>query len=94
VPDWAASHASSAERSSKSSRDRRPGDRRPVKPGPHLRAAELIPASLIPSQDGIAAREVRFGHARRSLSDAGQHSAGSESQPGSVRSDERQGAGV
>jgi hypothetical protein len=94
VPDRAASHASSSSRSRTPSQDRRSGDRRTPKPGPHLPGHELIPTSLIPSQDVIAAREVRFGHARRSLSDAGQYAASSESQPGSIRADQRQGAGV
>ena len=96
VPDWAASHASSSGRSRRPShsQDRRRGDRRSTGSGSRLREPELIPTALIPSQDGIAAREVRFGHARRSLSDAGQYSASSESQPGSIRADECQGAGV
>jgi hypothetical protein len=38
--------------------------------------------------------EVRFGHARRSLPDTSQFPAGGQSQPGSIRLDERQGAGV
>jgi hypothetical protein len=38
--------------------------------------------------------EVRFGHARCSLPDSGQYSAGDQSQPGSIRTEQRQGAGV
>ena len=47
-----------------------------------------------PSPAGRADREVRFAHARRPLSDAGQLSAGRQSQPSPVRTDQRQGAGV
>ena len=39
-------------------------------------------------------REVRFGHASRTLSDPDQYAAGRQSQPSSVRFDQRQGAGV
>lgn len=53
-----------------------------------------VPAALAPSPVVAATREVRFGHARRPLSDAGQYPASRESQPRSVRADERQGAGV
>ena len=47
-----------------------------------------------PSPASQADREVRFAHARRPLSDAGQLPARRQSQPSSVRADERQGAGV
>ena len=50
-------------------------------------AGQPIPA-------GNQLREVRFGHARRSLPDSGQYPAGGQSQPGSIRTDQRQGAGV
>jgi len=62
--------------------------------GPGSFAFELMPAALVPSPAVQAAREVRFGHARRPLSDAGQYPASREPQPRSVRADERQGAGV
>ena len=39
-------------------------------------------------------REVRFGHASRTLSDPYQYAAGRQSEPSSVRIDQRQGAGV
>lgn len=51
------------------------------------------PASA-PSPASGPLNEVRFDHARRSLPDAGQFPAGGQPQPGSIRLDERQGAGV
>ncbi|MGN6791729.1 MAG: hypothetical protein ACTHJW_04995 [Streptosporangiaceae bacterium] len=62
-----------------------------------IRALELLsaaPTALAPAQDGTAAHEVRFGHARRSLSDASQYPAGRQPQPRPIRADQRQGAGV
>jgi hypothetical protein len=98
VRDWAASYASTSGRGGRPPRDRRQSrGRRPEGSGPRLRPLEIVqaaPTALAPGQDGIAAREVRFGHARRSLSDAGQYSAGREPQPRSIRADQRQGAGV
>ena len=98
VRDWAASYASTSGRGRRPSRDRRQGrGGRPEESGPRLRSVEVMqaaPTALAPGQDGIAAREVRFGHARRSLPESGQYPAGSQSQPGSIRTDQRQGAGV
>jgi hypothetical protein len=98
MPDRAASYASTAGRERRPSRNRRSGGgRRSAGPGPRPRTLGLVPSVptvLAPGHDAIAAREVRFGHARRSLSDAGQYQAGRESQPRSVRADQRQGAGV
>ncbi len=72
--------------------------RRSDRSGPDSFAFELmpapVPAALAPSPVAAAMREVRFGHARRPLSDAGQYPASRESQPRSGRADERQGAGV
>lgn len=78
---------------------RAPGrGRRSDRSGPDSFAFELtharVPAELAPSPAILAAREVRFGHARRPLSDAGQYPASRQPQPRSVRADERQGAGV
>jgi hypothetical protein len=96
--DRAASYATRAGRERRPSRDRRSGGgRRSAGSGRRPPALDLIPpapAALAPGHDAIAVREVRFGHARRSLSDAGQYQAGRESQPRSVRADQRQGAGV
>ena len=47
-----------------------------------------------PSPASQAEREVRFAHARRTLSDTGQLPARRQSQPSSIRTDQRQGAGV
>ena len=47
-----------------------------------------------PVPPGKQVSEVRFGHARRSLPDSGQYAADGQSQPGSIRLDQRQGAGV
>lgn len=47
-----------------------------------------------PSTASRADGEVRFAHARRPLSVAGQLPARRQSQPSSVRTDQRQGAGV
>jgi len=47
-----------------------------------------------PSPPSWPLHEVRFDHARRSLSDTSQFAADDQSQPSSIRSDERQGAGV
>ena len=46
------------------------------------------------SPGGPAGHEVRFGHARRPVSDPGQYPASRQPQPRSVRADQRQGAGV
>jgi hypothetical protein len=70
---------------------------RPGRSGPDLLGIELMPAvatALAPSRADRAAREVRFGHARRPLSAANQYPASRQSQPRSVRADQRQGAGV
>ena len=55
---------------------------------------EARPIGLAPIPAGQQLREVRFGHARRSLPDPGQFPAGGQPQPGSIRTDQRQGAGV
>ncbi|HUZ52995.1 MAG TPA: hypothetical protein VMU94_10770 [Streptosporangiaceae bacterium] len=47
-----------------------------------------------PSPASQADSEVRFAHARRPLSDAGQFPARRQSQPSPVRTDQREGAGV
>ena len=97
VPDRAGSYVSTAGRNRRASRNRLSGGgRRSARSGPRPRTLDLVPSAptLAPGHDAIAAREVRFGHARRSLSDAGQYQAGRESQPRSVRADQRQGAGV
>lgn len=98
VADRAASYARNAGRERRPSRLRRSGGgNRSSGYGPRPRALDLVPpapTALAPGHDAIAAREVRFGHARRSLSDAGEYQAGRESQPRSVRADQRQGAGV
>ena len=70
---------------------------RPGRSGQDLLASELTPAAaagLAPSRASRAAREVRFGHARRPLSAASQYPASRQPQPRSVRVDQRQGAGV
>jgi hypothetical protein len=51
-------------------------------------------AAARPVPAGKQLSEVRFGHARRSLPDSSQLPAGGQPQPGSVRTDQRQGAGV
>jgi hypothetical protein len=51
-------------------------------------------SGLAPSAARLPLREVRFEHARRTLPDASQFAAGGQSQPRSIRLDDRQGAGV
>ena len=83
---------------------RRPRQHRSFRPAssplPARLTRETQPSGLPPGAAGqpIPAgnqlREVRFGHARRSLPDSGQYPADGQSQPGSIRIVERQGAGV
>jgi len=72
--------------------------RRSGRAGSDPYAFELLPAqvaaALTPTTATAGTREVRFDHARRPVSDAGQYPASREPQPRSVRADERQGAGV
>ncbi len=73
-------------------------ERRSLRPASSPQRMHLVrearPNGLAPVPAGQQLREVRFGHARRSLPDSGQYPAGGESQPGSIRTDQRQGAGV
>src|SRR5258708_33181757 len=67
-------------------------------PGAAAQAARRLLAfrseRIAPVPAGQQLREVPFGHARRSLPDSSQYPAGSQSQPGSIRADQRQRAGV
>lgn len=75
-------------------------------PGPATRAARrllgfraeritrLVPDRLAPGPLREPELEVRFAHARRSLSDTGQYPARRQPQPSPIRTDQRQGAGV
>lgn len=86
LPDWRASYSRTAGRG-----------RRWDRSGSDSLALELpapARAALAPSAVVRAPGEVRFGHARRPLSDAGQYPASRQPQPRSVRADQRQGAGV
>jgi hypothetical protein len=85
MPAWPASYSRAHGRRS----DRSGQDSFPFELMPAPVASALAPSPAVP-----AAREVRFGHARRPLSDAGQYPASRQPQPRPVRADERQGAGV
>ena len=84
-------------RAARGSRRPAPG-RRPARPGPVPRPVWLITggyqAGLAPSQLREPDLEVRFAHARRSVPAASKYPARRQSQPRSVRADQRQGAGV
>ena len=90
LPDWAADHAGPAERSARQRWSLRPASRAPRTD----LVREARPIGLAPIPAGKQLREVRFGHARRSMPDSGQYPAGGQSQPGSIRTDLRQAAGV
>ncbi|HYS32468.1 MAG TPA: hypothetical protein VEM58_09425 [Streptosporangiaceae bacterium] len=81
----------------RSSRPAAPG-RRQIRPGAEPKPAWLIagahPAGIAPGPVAAPDLEVRFAHARRSVPDASQYPARHQSQPRSVRADQRQGAGV
>ena len=66
-------------------------------PGAVARTARRLLAFRADQLDraqGWPGREVRFGHARRLVSDPHQYPASRQPQPRSVRADQRQGAGV
>jgi hypothetical protein len=94
VPDRAASYTAN---DAPQDRDRSAArGRRSARSGSDPLALVPVPRAeaFAPSQAALASREVRFGHARRPGSDARQFPASRQPQPGPVRADQRQGAGV
>ena len=70
--------------------------RRQARPSPAARPAWLAANPPLPAHISIGEPdlEVRFAHARRSLPDTSQLQARRQPQPGSVRAEQRQTAGV